>query len=121
MTACQLNVAQCALKRDEWFMAEKVCTEALERLVDPMGRDREQNLKALFRTRAARGRAGHRPLNPLPLLSPSSPSPPAPPMPHPSLTTSPPRCPPCLATPSIGTRVLAAPCVGARVCRSDGP
>ena len=61
MVACELNIAQCALKREEWFMADKVCTEVLQRLVDPMGTDREQNLKALFRTRApscrARGRS----------------------------------------------------------------
>ena len=34
--------------------ALQVCTQALERLADPMGRDRAQNVKALFRRAKAR-------------------------------------------------------------------
>jgi len=51
--ACWLNEAMCALKRQEWFAAEKVCDLVLLKLADPLGLDREQNVKALFR----RGRA----------------------------------------------------------------
>ena len=54
LVTCLLNSAQCALKREEWFAADKACTDAIERLVDPMGADKEQNVKALFRRAKAR-------------------------------------------------------------------
>lgn len=54
LTACVLNVAQCALKREEWFAAETACTEVLERLADPLGKDKEANVKATFRRAKAR-------------------------------------------------------------------
>ena len=44
-----LNEAQCALKRGEPFVAEKICTQVLTKLNDPLGREREVNIKALFR------------------------------------------------------------------------
>ena len=54
LLACILNVAQCALKREEWFAAEKACTSCLEKLADPMGREKDQHAKALFRRAKAR-------------------------------------------------------------------
>jgi len=54
LVACLLNAAQCALKREEWYAAEKLCSEVLERLSDPLGAEREQNAKALFRRAKAR-------------------------------------------------------------------
>jgi len=49
LTSCWLNEAMCALRREEWFAAENICTQVLRRLADPLGREREQNVKALFR------------------------------------------------------------------------
>ena len=83
LVACMLNVAMCALKRDEWYApptsthsvtcplptlppsvpraryaAERACTSAIERLADPLGLERDSNGKALFRRAKARiGRA----------------------------------------------------------------
>ena len=54
MTSCLLNVAQCALKREQWFTAERVCTEVLGFLADPLGAERDQNAKALYRRAKAR-------------------------------------------------------------------
>ena len=54
LLACELNAALCALKREEWFAAESACTKAIGRLADPLGADREQNGKALFRRAKAR-------------------------------------------------------------------
>lgn len=54
LLACMLNVAQCALRREEWFAAEKACTSVLEQLADPMGREKEQHQKALYRRAKAR-------------------------------------------------------------------
>ena len=54
IVACMLNVAQCALKREEWYAAESACTSAIERMTDPMGAEKEQNGKALFRRAKAR-------------------------------------------------------------------
>ena len=57
IVACMLNVAQCALKREEWYAAETACTSAIGRMADPMGSEREQNGKALFRRAKARWQA----------------------------------------------------------------
>ena len=54
LIACLLNMAMCALKREEWYSAEKSCTQAIERMADPMGTEKEQNHKALFRRAKAR-------------------------------------------------------------------
>ena len=49
-----LNAAACALKREEWFAAEKACGAALARLIDPLGEDKATHAKALFRRAKAR-------------------------------------------------------------------
>lgn len=54
LVACLLNIAQCALKRDEWSAAERACTETLERLTDPLGLEKESHIKALYRRAKAR-------------------------------------------------------------------
>ena len=54
LLACLLNVALCALKREEWYAAEKASTFAIEQLADPMGLDKEAHGKALFRRARAR-------------------------------------------------------------------
>ena len=54
LIACLLNMAMCALKREEWYSADKSCTQAIERMADPMGTEKEQNHKALFRRAKAR-------------------------------------------------------------------
>ncbi len=54
LVACLLNIAQCALKREEWSAAERACTETLERLADPLGTEKESNVKALYRRAKAR-------------------------------------------------------------------
>ena len=54
LVACILNVAVCALKREEWFAAERACTNAIEKMADPLGLEREANGKALFRRAKAR-------------------------------------------------------------------
>ncbi|KAL3931219.1 MAG: hypothetical protein SGPRY_001215 [Prymnesium sp.] len=49
LTSCWLNEALCALKREEWFHAERICSELLLRLADPLGKERGAHVKALYR------------------------------------------------------------------------
>lgn len=51
-----LNECQAALKREEWFVAERVASLVLGKLSDPLGRERGLNVKALFRRGKARVR-----------------------------------------------------------------
>ena len=45
LVACMLNVAQCALRREEWFSADKACTDVLQQLADPMGREKRRSTR----------------------------------------------------------------------------
>ena len=56
LTSCWLNEAQCALQREEWFCAADACTRVLRKLADPLGRERAQHVKALFRRATALAR-----------------------------------------------------------------
>ena len=53
-TSSRHSVLRAPLSSRHRARALQVCTQALERLADPMGRDRAQNVKALFRRAKAR-------------------------------------------------------------------